>query len=111
MSAVEVKDTVFEKFALKFVDKVLSLKNVVSVVLEAMEAIEQTQKQGAEKKEWVLAAVRKVIETNPLIGEPMRKALYQFCNSSLPTIIDTIVEVSKGVRNLNTQLKKCCSCC
>ena len=116
-----IKDQFYEEVATEMMQAQITEDNIVQKTLQVMEKIEKdTTKTGAQKKHWVLAVMRKIIEISPLISEAKRVKLLKFVDETMPSIIDVVTQASNGIAELNKKygccdkdgcLLKCCSNC
>ncbi len=93
--------------------KKVDASNIISIVTLLMKTVEKySDVQGIQKREIVLAVLRKVVEEN--ISDPDEKANVLFMvEKTVPPVIDALVAVNKG--QLKIKIQKGCkslfSCC
>ena len=89
----------------------ISVGDISLLVVNVMGAVEKLRYlSGQEKKELVVEVVDMIVEN--FVGEEDKDAVSLAVRTILPSLIDTVVQVSKGLGNLNKKsLKKMFSCC
>lgn len=78
----------------------ITLENVLDVLVRAME-IAEGMAGAVDRKSWVIAAVIRAVETNPLLGPNETRALVDFITVQAPALIEVIIAATKGTIHVN----------
>ena len=92
----------------------LDKANLVAAALTCMVYIGQSATiTGAQKKEWVLSALRQIIQTHSGLDDVSRAELMVLVNTLVPGAIDGFVSASQGAYVFAQKIEKqfCGSCC
>lgn len=114
---VDVFSAVYDKVKSMIVNKTFSLSNWITLVTLAMEVVEKVpQLHGIEKRNLVVDLVAKLVTEIPM-SEDDRAAVSAIIRTTLPSIIDAIVQGTLGQIAVNIaeevaeQTNKCLAKC
>ena len=94
-------------------NKKIDAGSMISVVTLLMKTVDKyTDVNGIQKKEVVLAVLRKIIEET-VKDESERQNILYLADQAVPAVIDTIVSIDKGQLKIKIEkgCKKLTSCC
>lgn len=101
MSQADVQNLVGQlKIAIQ--NRSISVATIIPIVIQAVEIAEQIVVEGYQKKDIVIQAMDCVI--NDVVADTV---LAKFIKGLVPSTIDEVIAVSKGMYNINKS-KKCC---
>jgi hypothetical protein len=94
----------------------LTLYNIARITIQVMRLAQQfSTLKGAQKKDLVVFVIAKYVQEK-VSDEQMARDLSLFIEMTLPSVIDSFVELNNGetrikVRNCLTKFFKKCGCC
>lgn len=91
----------------------LTNENLVILVIRCMQHIATaTAMTGEQKKAWVLATIRHIIQSHPELNEVQKFELLRAADTLLPATIDSLVAASKGAYEFSVRVGTwCCKNC
>lgn len=104
-----VADAAFEQLV-SYSHKVkITLENVLDVLVRAMEIAEGLV--DIDRKSWVIAAVIRAVETNPLLRPAETRAIINFLTIQAPALIEVIIKATKGALQVNQAVEEVAAGC
>jgi hypothetical protein len=104
-------DPLFLQFQQQVNMYAVDVMNFTSTVITVMQFIERTGKMGGpQKKQWVLSVLRHIVSTHPQFTSDVKNRLLQDLETSIPVVIDEMINVANGVYVLS-QVVKATGCC
>jgi len=97
--------------------KNFNLNNWISLVVVVMQCVDKINTiHGEEKKNLAIKVIGKLVEEINFDNENDKNNVLLIVNSSLPSVIDTVVSASNGqllinVKSIFKKIKKLFSCC
>ena len=90
-------------------DQPFSKSNIITTVHTIMEVVEVVQLNGkVDKKQLALDCVHWLINQQANLSDADKSYLLTIVDLALPSTIDMLVSISKGLSALNAKVKSCC---
>jgi len=90
-------------------DQPFSKSNIITTAHTIMEVVEVVQLNGkVDKKQLALDCVHWLINQQANLSEVDKAYLLTIVDLALPSTIDMLVSISKGLSALNSKVKSCC---
>ena len=107
---MEIFDSCLEKLKEKCKNISINEKTIMNILKYAMEIVEITELKGDEQKNMSIKIIKKLLEDSDINEESKEKCIELIESSIFDSVIDLIVQASKGnVKiNIKKRIKKLC---